>query len=91
MGIFAKEMNMINIGKDSNLVSAEVVNRAIDYFGPAGIGLKIVDQGACCVRFEGSGGHVFVQTADIDNKDGSQVTVQGREWEHQIKQFMGKI
>ena len=82
---------MIKMGKESKLVPAEVVEKAVAFFGPSGQGLNVVDQDACCARFEGSGGHVFVQTADIEGKEGSQVTVEGREWEHQIKQFMGKI
>jgi hypothetical protein len=55
------------------------------------VGLQVADQGTCCARFEGAGGYVFVQTADIDDRDGSSVTIEGREWEYQIKQFMGEI
>jgi hypothetical protein len=82
---------MIKMGKESKYSPAEVVERAVDFFGPSGAGLNLMDQGACCARFEGAGGYVFVQTADIDGSEGSDVTVEGREWEYQIRQFMGEI
>ena len=82
---------MLKVGKESNLSPSEVVEKAVEFFGPSGAGLELVDQGACCARFEGAGGYVFVQTADIDDQGGSNVTVEGREWEYQITQFMGQI
>lgn len=82
---------MIRVGRKSKLVPAEVVKKAVEFFGPSGMGLNVVDQGACCVRFEGAGGYVFVQTADLEDQRGSDVTVEGREWDHQIRQFMGVI
>jgi hypothetical protein len=82
---------MIKMGKESGLAPSEVVEKAVAFFGPSGVGLQVADQGTCCARFEGAGGYVFVQTADIDDRDGSSVTIEGREWEYQIKQFMGEI
>jgi hypothetical protein len=82
---------MIRMGKESKLVPSDVIEKAVAFFGPSGHGLEVVDQGDCCARFQGAGGHVYVQTADIDGKPGAQVTVEGREWEYQIKQFMGEI
>jgi hypothetical protein len=82
---------VIRMGKESKLSPAEVVERAVKFFGPAGVGLTVADQGACCARFEGGGGYVFVQTANVDDQKGSDVTVEGREWERQVKDFIGKI
>ena len=82
---------MIKMGKESKLVPSEVVEKAVTFFGPTGLGMKVVEHGACCARFEGTGGHVYVQTADIEGEDGSKVTTEGREWEYQIKQFMREI
>jgi hypothetical protein len=79
------------MGKESKLAPPEVVDKAVEFFGPSGAGLNLVDQDACCARFEGSGGYVFVQTADIDDHEGSNVTVEGREWKYQIRRFMGEI
>jgi hypothetical protein len=82
---------MIKMGKESKLVPSELVEKAVAFFGPSGQGMNVVEQDDCCARFEGAGGYVFVQAADIEGKRGSQVTVEGREWEYQIKQFMGEI
>lgn len=82
---------MIRMGKESNLVPSEVIERAVAFFGPSGQGMNVVDQGDCCARFEGAGGYVFVQAADMDDQEGSNVTVEGREWEYQIRQFMGEL
>jgi hypothetical protein len=82
---------MIRMGKESSLVPSEVIEKAVAFFGPTGQGMNVVDQGGCCARFEGAGGYVFVQTADMDDQDGSNVTVEGREWEYQIRQFMGEL
>ena len=82
---------MIRMGKESKLSPTEIVEKAVGFFGPSGAGLNVVDQGDRCARFEGAGGYVFVGTADIDDREGSSITVEGREWEYQIRQFMGEI
>lgn len=82
---------MIRMGKDSNLEPSVVIEKAVAFFGPGGIGLEVESQDVCCARFEGAGGYVYVQSADVQDGAGSSVTVEGREWEKQIKQFMGEI
>ena len=82
---------MIRMGKKSKLLPSELVQRAIVFFGPSGAGLGVVDQADCCARFQGGGGYVYVQSVAIDDQGGSNVTVEGREWEDQIKQFMRGI
>ena len=81
---------MIRMGKESNRTPSEVIERAIDFFGPSGLGMNVQEQSDCCARFEGAGGEVVVQAVGTHQK-GSDVTIEGREWEVQIKQFMGKI
>jgi hypothetical protein len=82
---------MIRMGKESKLVPTEVIERAVTFFGPSGQGMNVVGQDDCCARFDGGGGYVFVQAENIDDQDGSNVTIEGREWEYQIKQFIGTI
>ena len=82
---------MIKMGKESKLSPSKVVEKAVEFFGPSGAGLELVDQTDCGARFEGAGGYVFVQAADMDDKEGSDATVEGREWEYQIREFMGEI
>jgi hypothetical protein len=82
---------MIKMGKESELTPSEIIEKAVAYFGPPGLGMNVVDQESCCARFQGGGGHVFVQAAQIEDEGNSQVTIEGREWEYHIKQFMGEI
>ena len=82
---------MIRISKVSKLGPSEIIMAAKGFFGPPGIGMAIVDEGDCCLRLEGFGGHVFVQTENQEDQKGSQVTIEGREFEYQIKEFLAKI
>jgi hypothetical protein len=82
---------MISLGKDSKLTPAKVIELAEAYFGPGGLGLKVVDCAECCARFEGGGGHVFVQTSAAEKGKGSQVSIEAREWERAAEGFLSKI
>lgn len=82
---------MIRMGKESKLVPAKVIEKAVEFFGPSGVGMSVLEQSDCFARFEGAGGYVFAQAADIGDGDGSNVEIEGREWEYQIRQFMGEI
>jgi hypothetical protein len=80
---------MIHLGKESKLSPTKVLERAIEFFGPDGIGLEVKEQDEGCARFEGGGGYVFVQVCEKEK--GTEVDLESREWEYQVKQFMGKI
>jgi hypothetical protein len=79
------------MSKVSKRAPSKVIEAALGFFGPSGIGLAIVDEGACCARLEGAGGYVSVQTEELEDKKGSQVIVEGREFDYQIKEFLQKI
>ena len=82
---------MISLGKESKFAPSKVIELAEAYFGPGGLGLEVVDCAQCCARFEGGGGHVFVQTAEGEHGRGSQVSIEAREWERAAEKFLGKI
>ncbi len=82
---------MLNIAKESKLGAAEAIRRAVSFFGPDGLGLTVVEQGDCCARFEGGGGFVSVAVEETEGKKRIKVSVQGREWESNIKEFMAKL
>jgi hypothetical protein len=82
---------VIRMGKESSLPASEVIERAVAFFGPEGKGMSIVTLDERSALFKGAGGAVVVRAADMESLRGSQVTVDGREWEHQIRQFMGEI
>jgi hypothetical protein len=79
------------MSKVSKLAPSKVIEAALSFFGPSGIGLAIVEEGECCARLEGAGGNVFIQTEELEGKKGSQVIIEGREFDYQIKEFLGKI
>jgi hypothetical protein len=76
-------------GKESKLSPDKVMEKALEFFGPGGLGLEVKDQGEGCATFEGGGGHVFVQVCE--GGKGSEVDLETREWDYQVKQFMGRI
>ncbi len=80
---------MLRIGKASNYSPAEVLERAIAYFGPDGVGLEPQEQSEEAVQFVGAGGHVLVQVAP--QTKGTDVDIQTREFDYDVKQFLHKI
>lgn len=80
---------MARYGKESTLRPAEILEKAVEFFGPGGSGLEVKDRNPCCVRFEGSGGHVVVEVSE--KAHGSDVDLETREWDHHVKEFMSKL
>ena len=80
---------MARYGKESKLSPDKVMEKALEFFGPGGLGLEVEEQGEGCVTFEGGGGHVFVQACE--GGKGSEVELETREWDYQVREFMGKI
>ena len=80
---------MARYGKESKLGPLQVLKKAVEFFGPDGVGLEVKAQGPTNVYFEGGGGHVFI-LARVSEK-GSDVELETREWDYQVQQFMGEI
>lgn len=80
---------MMTISTKSKLKPEEVIKRAVKYFGPGGYGLKVEEEGNCCASFEGGGGGVRVTVTE--EKKGSTVDVESREWDYQAKAFLDKV
>lgn len=66
----------------------EAVQKAASFFGET-LKLDIIDQSNCCVRFRGGGGHVNVY-AETHNGE-TEIRIETREWDHQVKQFFEQI
>jgi len=82
---------MIRMEKRSRLAPSDVMNKAVALFGPGGLDLEVKDRAECCARFEGGGGYVFIQAGEGKNGKGSEVQVEGREWDYHIRQFLTSI
>jgi hypothetical protein len=82
---------MLRIEKSSKLAQSEVMARAVAFFGPGGLELEAKESAECCARFEGGGGYVFVQVGPGEDGKGSDVEIEGREWDYHIRRFLTSI
>ena len=84
---------MVRYGIESKLNPTEAIDAAVAYFGADGIGLEIQDKGENCVTFVGSGGYVSVVACEPEDESssGSELELETREWDYDVKRFMGKI
>jgi len=80
---------MLRISVESKRKPDDVIKRAVDFFGPDGYGLKVTEQSDTCASFEGGGGGIEITTCTADK--GSSVEFTSREWDSQVKDFIGKI
>ena len=67
----------------------QVVARAKDFFGHGGAGLELVREEGCCLAFEGGEGHVSVTATTADDR--TEVALETREWDYQVRKFMTQI
>ena len=80
---------MLKLGTKTKLTPEETIKRAIAFFGTGGYGLKVIEETPTSVNFEGGGGGVAI-VACAEEK-GSSVDLISREWDYQVKEFVGKI
>jgi hypothetical protein len=81
---------MARYGKETKLEAEEVLRRAEGFFGKGGLGLTVIERNECCLSFEGSGGHVTVSAARC-KPDRTEVDLETREWDYQVKRFMEEL
>jgi hypothetical protein len=84
---------MARYGIESKLSPAEAIYAAVAHFGADGVGLQIEDKGEKCVTFTGGDGYVSVFACEPkdDSSAGSELELETREWDYDVKRFMGKI
>ena len=80
---------MLTIATKTKKTPEAVIKQAVDFFGPKGYKLKVKEQSADGVAFEGGGGGVGVNIS-IEGKQTS-VELTSREWDYQVKEFIGKL
>ncbi len=66
----------------------EVIEHALNYFGPGNTGLEVVSQTSQGVIFQGGGGYVAIQ---IQPAARTTVEIETREWDYPVRQFMARI
>lgn len=82
---------MILVGKESRQSTAQVLERAVDYFGPNGVGLEITQQDDSHVQLRGGGGYVAIRVQPQRDGGTTEVEIESREWEHDAERFLEKI
>ncbi len=80
---------MTRYWKKTGLKPLMVLKQAVQFFGPGGLGLEVRSQSLTGAQLSGGGGRVSVQVHMSDQ--GSQVELDTREWDYQVRQFIGKI
>ncbi len=77
---------MIRLEKKSKRDVQDIKNRAIEFFGPAGLGLTYDSSDPSTLSFEGGGGGVNVIIAPHNGSN--SVEVLSQEWDYQAKKFV---
>jgi hypothetical protein len=85
----ASEAAMLRISNQSQLDTDEILAKASRYFGKGGEGLDETERGPCCISFSGGGGYVTVTVTERTNQ--REVDVETREFEYQVRQFLGSF
>ena len=86
---------MASYGATTKKSPEEVIRRAKAFFGVGGLGLGITEDAPCCACFSAGctpsagGGHVRVSASSGER--GTEVAIETREWDQQVKLFLGKI
>ena len=80
---------MVRMGKETELSPQDVVEQAKAFFGPGGMGLDVIERGPNSVEFVGGGGFVLVRVDTADR--GSDIDIQTREWDYDVKRFLGDL
>jgi len=80
---------MINMEKRVKISCEDVMKSADNYFMKNGLNREESDPEQFCASYSGGGGYVRIQCCPEDKH--TRINVEGREWEYQIKQFMGNL
>lgn len=80
---------MLSLNTKTKSQPADVLKKALGFFGPDGLGMKVSEQGETYVSFEGTGGYVTVNV--FTDSKGASVDLKTQEWEYQVREFAKKI
>lgn len=83
---------MIHLGTTTSKTPGEALQQAVEFFGPSGTGLELVQSSSQSdvVYLTGGGGYVQVKARRVD--DGStEVDIISQEWEIPAKEFLAEL
>ncbi len=77
---------MLRIGKFTDEAPQKVLAKANAFFGPGGTGLNIIPREENVLEFTGGGGFVIVKAEPKEG--GTDIDIQTREWDYDVKKFL---
>ena len=81
---------MAHYCKDCKHAPAIIIKKAIKFFGPDGLGLRLKEEvkeiGMCCASLEGEDSHIFLKASK--NKKGSEIEVEAYKLDQHAEQFL---
>lgn len=77
-------------GTLTDLTGPDVIRQAVDQFGTAGHGLRLVNRDLLKVRFANQTGHVAVEVNRTANHR-TEVTVETREYDREVQAFIQSL
>lgn len=80
---------MSRYAKESRYSPNQVIGKAIEFFGPDGLGLEVDQGGEGCAIFYGGGGHISIRVCKA--RSGSKIELETREWGYHVQKFLGEI
>lgn len=80
---------MARYGATSKRAPSDVVERALRFFGPKGLGLDVLSSGADGAQFDGGGGKVYL--AVTPRERGCELEIETQEWDTQVVKFLRKL
>lgn len=80
---------MERIATNTKFPPEEVIKRAVAFFGPAGLTLKVIEQSSNCAFFESGSGSVKISACP----EGGRTSVEfvSQEWDSEVEEFIEKI
>jgi hypothetical protein len=84
-------MSFLRMGKETKASPEAVIEKAVSFFGKEGVGLTLAQRSSNSVYFTQAGGHVQVVATPINDGRKTDVDVQTRELEYDVKRFVAQI
>jgi hypothetical protein len=77
--------------KESRLTASTVLQEAIRYFGPEGLGLQLTAHTAVTANFVGGGGYVEVKAGTAMQDKRTSVEIRTVEWCYHAERFLDQL
>jgi hypothetical protein len=85
-GAEREDVYMLNINAVAKMAPEELILKVINYFGPHGYKLKVMEQTETTAYLEGNTGSIAVTASIVDGK--TVLNFISNEWDYQVKEFI---